>query len=88
MCFVVSKKGLAPFPSDAAVSPPTVLRRNGRCLEVDCMDMVPPEHDVDVCEIDNAKILVSDEDDDAPETVIPSPMEMPVLTTDFGVVFR
>ena len=80
-------KGLAPFPSDAAASPPTFfLRRNGRCLEVDCMDMVPPEHDVDVREIDHTKILVSDEDDEALETVMPSLMEMPVLAMDSGVV--
>ena len=73
-CASLFRKGVAPFPSDVAVSPLTGLRRNGRCLEVDHIDMVYPEYVVDVCEIDHATTLVSDEDDDAPETVLPIPI--------------
>ena len=43
-CASIFRKGLAPFPSHAPVSPPRNGRRDKQCLHEDCMDTMPPEH--------------------------------------------
>ena len=85
-CASLFRKGLAPFPSHAAVSPLTGLRRNEQYVEADNTDMVLPECVVGEAEIDAVKTLVLDDDDDTSERVLPIPMEMPVSTVDSDIV--
>ena len=85
-CASIFRKGLAPFPSDAPVSPPRNGRRDEQCSHEDCMDTMPPEHNMDVRDIAHVPTSVSDEDEDWSETSVSSHVEMPVLTLDSEVV--
>ena len=81
MCF-----DLAPFSSDAPVSPPSNGRRDERCSHEDYMDMMPPEHHMDLRDIAHVPTSVSDEDEDWSDMSVSSHVEMPVLTLDSEVV--
>ena len=62
-CASIFRKGLAPFPSDAPVSPPRSGRRDELCSQEDWMDTMP-EHYMGLRDIAHVPTSVSDEDED------------------------
>ena len=80
------REGLAPFPSDAAVSPPRGACGNGQCLPVVHMATVPPKYVVNEGQTDHTETVVPEENYDTPETVLPMPMEKYVAELDIAVV--
>ena len=60
-CASIFRKGLAPFPSDAPVSPPRSGRRDELCSHEDCMDTMPSEHHMGFRGIAHVPTSASDE---------------------------
>ena len=87
-CASLFREGLAPFPSDVAVSPPRGSHGNGQCLSMDDMATVPPEYVVNEGKTDHTKTVVPEEDDDTPETVLPMPIKKYVAELDIDVVSK
>ena len=82
-CASIFWKGLAPFPSDAPVSPP----RNGRRDELfSHEDWTDTMHYMGLHDIAHVLSSVSDEDEDWSDTSVSSPVEMPVLALNSEVV--
>ena len=85
-CASIFRKGLAPFPSDAPVSPPRSGHRDELCSYEGGMDTMPPEHHMGLRDIAHVPTYVSDEDDDRSDTSVSSNVEMPVLALNSEVV--
>ena len=85
-CASIFRKGLAPFPSDAPVSPPRSGRRDELCSHEDWMDTMPPEHHMGLRDIAHVPTSVSDEDEDWSDTSVSSHVEMPVMALNSEVV--
>ena len=85
-CASIFRKGLAPFPSDAPVSPLRSGRRDELCSHEDGMDMMPPERHMGLRDIAHVPTSVSDEDEDWSDTSVSSRVEMPVLALTSEVV--
>ena len=78
-CASIFRKGLAPFPSDAPVSPPRGGRRDKLFLHEDLTDTMLPEHHMGLRDMAHVPTSVSDEDEDWSDTSVSSHVEMPAL---------
>ena len=85
-CASIVRKGLAPFPSDAPVSPPRNGCRDELCSHEDWTDTMPPEHHVGLRDIAHVPTSLSDEDEEWSDTSVSSHVEMPVLALNAVVV--
>ena len=63
-CASIFRKGLAPFPSDAPVSPPRGGPGDELFSHEDWMDTMPPEHHIGLRDMAHVLTSVSDEDED------------------------
>ena len=71
-CASIFRKGLAPFPSVAPVSPPWSGRQDELRSNEDGVDTMPPEHHMGSRDISHVPSSVSDVDEDWSDTSVSS----------------
>ena len=85
-CASLFRKGLAPFPSDAAVSPPTSVHVKDRHDRADITNINSPECTGQQLDIRNESELVSDDDDEWRGSDMPVADITPMLTVRTPII--